>query len=118
MDVVLGYIILLIGCILGLTTWSTILFNILFIKVFRLQNIGLVYVYSFFCIYILIDFAWYYFYDYHLPFLALLLIIIWQSYSRTDNRLDDNGLLMDDAETFTVGLFALYTFIFVEFNWV
>ena len=48
MDVVLGYIILLIGCILGLTTWSTILFNILFIKVFRLQNIGLVYVYSFF----------------------------------------------------------------------
>ena len=117
--VFLGYIILLAGSILGLPSWLAFLPNLLLLKVLKSNiNIGLIYVSSFFVVYNFIDLVWYYFYDYHIPFLAFLGIILLNLYSQTDSKLDDNGLFMAQAETFTVGLFGLYTLVFVEFNWV
>ena len=117
--VILGYIILLIGSILGLPSLLAFLPNLLLLKVSKSNiNIRLIYVCSFLVVYNFIDLVWYYFYDYHTPFLAFLWIILLNLYSQTDTKLDDNGLLMAQAETFTVGLFGLYTLVFVEFNWV
>ena len=118
MAVVLGYVIVLLISFFGLTMALSTLPVLMFLNVFKLKNANLVHVLSFFLIYQLIDLVWYFFYDYHLSFLLLLLIAVNNLRGQISGQLYGDGLKVVQAETFTVGLFALYIFVFFEFNWV
>ena len=73
---------------------------------------------SFSVTYFLIDLVWYNIYEYHLPFLLLAIILTINVIQLNDKKLNQGGFIITQSEIISVILFGLYTFVFVDFNWI
>ena len=124
MYVVIGYLILSAESFFSLNsavaTIPIIFFGSLFRQIFSSNTIAMSVsnVLSFLVTYFIIDLVWYNIYEYHLPFLLLAIILTINVIQLNDKKLNQGGFIITQSEIISVILFGLYTFVFVDFNWI
>lgn len=119
MYLVLGYLILLVASFFGIISTLASFPSILLAGIFKKNiNLYVAYVFSFLLTYTFIDRAWYLIYDYHLPLILFVLVLFINIFQLSDKNLNKGGLMITQSEIISVILFGLYTFVFVEFNWI
>ena len=113
--IVLGYVVLLLIQLMAIQALPTSIVASIFGS-FRLIGIILGSILTWY----LINFLWLKAFDYNLPFLALFLSLLFQTYNlvASKDELTDSSKFMIEGDMIAIVLIALYVFIFKEFNWI